>query len=305
MNMFTALSRKICQNGYFAAFVIFSLFAIPSEAKLYQYAIIGDAGMWNSESRIVRDSILKSGVSDLMLPGDNLYDLTLSYEDVWKNWWETGLRAPVVALGNHLRNYSEEIEYFRMPGEFYSQVQEDLRIIVLNSDNTKNVTEQMRFLESELKAATEPLLFIVSHHPPYTISRRHSWMEKREFQTQLRKLLSRYSEKITALIVGHDHIASLVTLDQVPMIVSGAVFEQIPTRPVDYRENGVQVSTQWLFQTGPFWAKLDAETSTGEVWVNFIRADAHKTHCSARIHPRPLFLKNNCKQFGSKAVGFR
>ncbi len=273
------------------------LLALTTSAKAttHTFAILGDAGVWNSNSRRIRDSILDSRIKAMILPGDNLYEPDRDYADVWSPWQAKGLEFPIVALGNHYKSYSEEMAYFGMPGEFYAKTYPGFRFIVLNSDNPRNVGEQYEFARTQLAQADEKFVFLVYHHPTFTVSRRHGWQEREAFQRGMRQLLRRYADKITAVIVGHDHIASLVQVDEIPMIVSGAAFEQIPTRPVSYVDDGFQIGTRWLFRSGPHWVRLDVDPDEGEhVWINFVRTDRNEVVCSARIAPRPFVLRENC-----------
>jgi hypothetical protein len=89
------------------------------------WGIIGDAGLW-PESRVTRDSLLADQVLNLIIPGDNIYDLKASYESIWAPWSSVGFDFDIVALGNHTKGYSEEVRFFKMPGEYYTKVQMDL-----------------------------------------------------------------------------------------------------------------------------------------------------------------------------------
>ncbi|MGE0633304.1 MAG: metallophosphoesterase [Pseudobdellovibrionaceae bacterium] len=283
--------------------VLFFIFLIPqnSFSKAQTFAIIGDAGRWNKSSLAVRNSILAAKVSDLILPGDNHYDPPKSYDEIWGPWKRKKFNFRLVALGNHTLGYLEEMKYFEMPQEFFSVVKKDTRWIILNSDNEDRTSEQMKWLEGQLQISTETFVFIILHHPPYTISKFHSWKEKSKFQIPFRALLWKYRTRITALIVGHDHMASLVSLNEIPMIVSGAVQDQRPEKPMSYSEDDVQVQNLWTFKKDPHWARLDINSAkTPEVWLNFVNADRDSVACSARIFPRPILRRSNCKSTGLK-----
>lgn len=263
----------------------------------YSFGITGDAGVWNKNTQDLVAALTSTRIKQLILPGDNLYHSNETYEHVWGPWKNKGLEFSIVAIGNHNISYQKEIQYFRMPGEFFSVVYgTDARFIVLNSDNTKNVTEQMDFLEDELNSAKERFIFLVYHHPTYTLSLMHSWKEKQEFQLAMREKLSRFKGRITALIVGHDHEASLVTLDDLPMIISGASQETRAERPVNYKEDGVEVRTNWLYKKHPHFARLDFRGSREDVWITFVDAKTNQISCSAKIFPRPVVMNQVCSK---------
>lgn len=256
-----------------------------SSSEVYSWAVIGDAGVWNNLTRQVRDSIREGSVTKLILPGDNIYDPQDTYEKVWAPW--RGFDFSVVALGNHHQGYQAEMDFFGMPGEFFAKTYgQHIRFIALNSDNPANVKEQKKFLESQLKKAQERYIFLVYHHPSYTVSRFHRWDQKREFQLAVRPLLKKYQSKITALLVGHDHLAALMTVHGIPMVVSGATHEVRPNPAIlNYTTpEGVRVETRWMHRPYPVWVRLDVDPSTDQVWLNFVNAATRRVECSARIH---------------------
>jgi Calcineurin-like phosphoesterase len=256
-----------------------------SWAAAQSFAIIGDAGYENKNSDLVRTSILKTDVKNLILPGDNLYSAwRYSYKETWRPWEQAGFKFDVVAIGNHTKTYAEEMNFFHMPGEFYKkEFGKDLLFLVLNSDNEKNVGTQMKWLQVELQAAKAAQLFLVYHHPSYSLSKKHKWKEKEEFQTKLRPLLQKYRSKITALIVGHDHLAELVTFGDLPVLLSGAVQEVRKDGPVNDLQDGVAVSSKWFFDDRPYWVRLDLDVSTKKPVAKFIRAEDGAIRCTITL----------------------
>lgn len=279
------------------AFVFLAACSV-SWARVYTFAVLGDAGNWDKHTKEVRKSIRNSAdIHRLILPGDNLYELSKSYADVWSNW--AGFSFSAVAIGNHTLGYKEEAAFFRLPGEYYTRVWgEDLLLIVLNSDNEKNVEAQMAWLDETLKTASQQFIALVYHHPSYTVTSHHGWKEKERFQTTLRTILKRYSDKISLLINGHDHISTLVELDgRIPMLVSGASFESRPAEPVNYKaEDGTSVKTSWLYEDGSHWTRLDFNTEEGDIWMNFVNAKLDRVECSIRAKNHKTSLNENCKQ---------
>lgn len=265
---------------FFLSLFFIAVFHSTGLAAVKSFAVVGDAGHWNPESKQVLDSISKSGVRHLVLPGDNLY-FGSDYHRVWSHWLQEGMNFAAVAIGNHHVTYEKEMNYFKMPGEYYSYSPvRGLRFVVLNSDNEATADEQARFLDKTMTEAREPFIFVVYHHPSYTLSEMHPWKEKKDFQKAIRPLIWKHRPKIAALLVGHDHMASLVSLNSLPMVVSGAVWETRPVEPVDYQEGAVRVKTQWHYDITPHWARLDVE-DTGKYSVSFVRARDNQVTCSA------------------------
>ncbi len=262
-----------------------SLAAVNVQAATQSFAVIGDAGRTNSNSASVRSSIARSGIQDLVLPGDNLY--SGSYENVWRPW--SDFKFSVVAIGNHNNGYQNEINFFAMPSEYYAKTfPGGLRFLVLNSDNTKNVTEQMNWLEGELQKDAV-MTFLVWHHPPYTLTSVHNWQEKARFQTAARALMKEYSNKITAVLLGHDHMGAFYCADEIPLIVSGAVQETRPRETRNYiADDQTSISAKWVFPANtPNWARLDVDAAGKTVGVSFIRASDDKVLFSTQLSEAP------------------
>ena len=83
-----------------------------------------------------------------------------------------------------------------MPDEYYAKVVEDVRFIVLNSDNAANVLAQRDFFLKEMTTAKETrrhFTFLIVHHPPATLSARHQWIEKKFFHDTFSPITSAIS----------------------------------------------------------------------------------------------------------------
>ena len=282
---------------YLKLFLIY-LISFSCFAKVLTFAVIGDAGYKNRHSEKVRYSIKKSKIKKLILPGDNLYDLNFTYDEVWGDWLGDDFDFSVVALGNHYLSFEEEMNFFDMPGEYFKKKINGVNFIVLNSENRLNVEEQSNFLKDELdKISEKEQTFIVFHHPPATISYRHGWEERKEFHEELRKTLTTNHHKIDAILVGHDHQASLFLYGKIPVIVSGAIFEYFPARRVNTTINNLRVKTVWAFDSGYFWTRLDIDTKKKVTWINFIDAYKDKVMCSIRVSKKSrMIIRNNCKR---------
>lgn len=278
-------------------FLVFFIWAIGfslAHATTYTFGVLGDAGVWNSTTRNVRASLIHSKVSELILPGDNIYETSLTYHQIWNHWAHAGFHFPLVAIGNHHRSYHEEMEYFKMPSEFYAKVIGPARFIVLNSDNVQTSQEQANFLEAQLQEAQELFVFIVFHHPPFSL--RHSWEERKSFHLATRPVLNKFTKKITSILVGHDHIASLVEFNSIPVIVSGAVWESFKIPGINYEQGDIRAKTLWTSKGQFFWTRLDINAERKEVWINFVEVlgQKSKVRCSTKIFPRPILVKDNC-----------
>jgi len=257
------------------------------------FALIGDAGKWNDSAKSVRDSIRDEGVRHLVLPGDNLYEKKDGYAGVWDHWSRHDLLFSVVAIGNHHGGYPAEARFFGMPGEYYSRDVGHARFLVLNSDNVTTAQEQSGWLDRMLGEPWEGERFVVFHHPPVTLSDKHPWSEREAFHLAVLPVILSHRDRITALLVGHDHIASLHTVDGIPLVVSGAVMEMRDGERSDYdRDDGISVRTLWMYRKDPHWIRMDVEE--GEVSFEFIRAAGNRVQCRASIRGGELSLDPSC-----------
>lgn len=255
--------------------------SLTVSAEELKFAVLGDAGRWNSNSQMLLNSIKSYNTSRLVMPGDNIYSGT--YEQAWTPWTKAGFTYDVVALGNHNLGYAKEIQFFKMPSEYFSKtyLNGDLQFIVLNSDNTKNVDAQMTWFEQHLKVTTAKQLFVVYHHPSLTIGE-HKWTEKKAFQVKIRALLKTYRSKVTAVMVGHDHVAALINFDSLPVIVSGSAQSPDGGTPVNNTQEGIVVRSEIYLNAQPYWVQqVTSGNNVSE--FNFIRAKDNKIICKAVI----------------------
>lgn len=246
----------------------------------FKFGIVGDAGLWNQNTQNVQKSMLYRQVNQLIMPGDNLYKGT--YNDAWSPWINKNFEFSIVAIGNHNNGYQNEVSFFKMPAEYYAKYFGRSEFLVLNSDNTKNVDEQIKWLEQILFSSQSLQTFIVYHHPSLSIGD-HKWTEKRQFQIAVRSLFKKYRNKITAVLVGHDHIASLIHFDDLPVLVSGSVQSPDKGRATDNTQEGIKVKTEILFSAAPYWIEQLTDDDSEETVFNFLRAIDSKVLCTAYI----------------------
>lgn len=257
-------------------------------------AIMGDAGLIGPALDNLRVSILKENIRSLILPGDNLY--FGRYDWTWDEWKKSGFNFDVVAIGNHNGGYQKEISYFKMPGEYFAVVKNNARFLVLNSDNQGNVDQQFSWLEAELTAAKEKLIFLVFHHPSFNTGGGHDWRGKEQFQRRMHQIYRDYAGKITAILVGHEHISTFVSFGGLPVVVAGSGREVKNAVPVSNEEEGFNIQTLYLAPKQQHWAELEISEDGSEAWVHFIRvADQHRS-CSAFLKTGSIKLADNCKE---------
>jgi hypothetical protein len=271
---------------------IFSLLLAFQTHAVSSMAIMGDAGQAGASLNRLRSSVAKAKVQSIIMPGDNLYFGT--YPATWNIWKEQGFKFDVVAIGNHNQSYAEEVRYFSLPGEYYTTVKNGARFFVLNSDNTRNVEEQFKWLNEQIVNVTEKMTFLVFHHPTFTLTSLHSWKEKRNFQLHMREFLRLHGQKISALLLGHDHVSTLVDFGDIPAIVAGSGREVRSASPVDFSEEGFRVKTRHLAEQTQHWVRLDIDDASEEAWIHFVRVSDGKMTCSIHLLSEGKPRKEGC-----------
>ena len=169
------------------------------------------------------------GTGDLVDHGDRL--------DMWQTFFDVEravLRDNVIfpALGNHDRqgrgrtadNYRS---FFSLPENgpdperYYAFSYGNARFLVLDSNSSSfALTDQTAWIEEQLVAARQDRrvghVFIVMHHPPFSISLHGGQRDLRERWTPL---FERYG--VTAVFSGHDHCYERAERNGVHYFVSG------------------------------------------------------------------------------------
>ena len=277
--------------------ILFLIFGINCGAETFEFGLAADLGKKNQNQKLVLESLLTRHIDKLIMAGDNLYQTNSTYEETWSEYTKNKISFAVTAIGNHNLGYKTEMSFFQMPGEYYVKTYgKRIQFIVLNSDNADNVAEQFKFLEKTLQASDEKNInFLVYHHPTYTISRFHKWNEKKEFQLKMRDIFKKYKNKITAVLIGHDHLTSLGHFGDIPYILTGATQDTRSDKPTNNTQDGVPVSTEWFFKGNPTWAKLVIDDKTSRISLQFVDAKKKQAVCDADIQPdRKVVLAKNC-----------
>ena len=271
----------------------------------HQFALLGDAGENNNHIERVFKSLEQTEVRRLVLLGDQLYKLKKTYAQVWDRWKLAGFQFEVVTLGNHHTTYAEEMAYFEMPAEFYAKaISPQIKFLVLNSDNEQTVDEQMKWFENELASATEKFVFVVYHHPSLTMHRTHKWKEKEQFQIRARELLERYRSKVTALLVGHDHIATMMEYGDLPVILSGATQDIRFGFPPEGRQEGIEITNHWYFDFHSYWVRLTIDDETDAAQVEFVRAKDSQVMYSTELVTGQRLTTPPCTHYLTKIRRF-
>lgn len=207
----------------------------PRAGAPFSFIVYGDSRSNASAHRAVAERI-RSEVPDFLLGTGDMVNDGLSEHD-WQRFFDIErelLRENVLfpALGNHDRqgphrsaqNYRK---YFSVPDtgpddeRYYSFSYGNARFLILDSNvYSFALTDQTAWINSELAAArVDPVVdhvFVVMHHPPFSVSLHGGHEALREVWTPL---FERY--RVDAVFSGHDHVYSRAEHNGVRYFVSG------------------------------------------------------------------------------------
>lgn len=204
-------------------------------AAPFTFIVFGDTRSSSDSHRRLIERI-RNEVPDFVLGTGDLVDEGHDLRQ-WQTFFDVEgplLRDNVFfpALGNHDRQgQGRTADNYRMwfslpdngadPERSYAYTWGNSRFVVLDSNaHSFALTDQTEWLERELAAARQdPRLrhiFVVMHHPPFSISLHGGQRDLRERWTPL---FERYD--VTAVFSGHDHVYSRGEVNGVRYIVSG------------------------------------------------------------------------------------
>jgi len=201
----------------------------------FQFIVVGDSRNGLEQHRRVVERMAQE-VPDFVLGTGDMVDEGFR-QDEWQQFFDVEnelLRDNVYfpALGNHDRqgrgrtadNYRA---YFSVPDNgadserYYSFTYAAARFLVLDSNAYSfALTDQTAWLERELIAARQDPaihhIFVVMHHPPFSISLHGGARDLRERWTPL---FEKY--QVTAVFSGHDHVYERAESGGIRYFVSG------------------------------------------------------------------------------------
>ena len=195
--------------GALAQPVALTTATLPNRPDSVKFAVIGDNGTGGREQYEVGQQMADARREfpyDLVLMlGDNFYgsqrpaDLVKKFELPYKLLLEAGVRFQA-AIGNHDEPDSVHYPPLNMGGRrYYTFARRNVRFFVLDTNALD--PPQLRWLETELKAAREAWKISYFHHPLYSSVGRHGAAV--DIRLLLEPLFLKYG--VHVVFSGHDH----------------------------------------------------------------------------------------------------
>jgi hypothetical protein len=201
----------------------------------FSFVVFGDTRNGVEQHRRVLDRVVAEAPTFVLATGDMVDE---GYnEDQWQAFFDVEeklMKGTVLfpALGNHdrqgrgrtadtYRTYFAVPENGADPERYYAFTYASARFVVLDSNsNSFSLTDQTAWLERELIAARQDPairhIFIVMHHPPFSVSLHGGAIDLRERWVPL---FEKY--QVSAVFSGHDHVYERAEHDGIHYFVSG------------------------------------------------------------------------------------
>jgi hypothetical protein len=249
----------------------------------FSFIVVGDSRDGVEQHRRVVERMSQE-VPDFVLGTGDMVDEGFR-QDQWQQFFDVenaSLRDNVYfpALGNHDRQGQGRTadtyrSYFSVPengGEterYYAFTYASARFIVLDSNEYSfALTDQTAWLEHELAAAREDQaikhIFVVMHHPPFSISLHGGNVDLRERWTPL---FEKYN--VTCVFSGHDHVYERAEHNALRYFVTGGGGAPLyPRRP---RPNPIDVDAVKKFERVLHYLRVSV--TANRIEVTAIRAD--------------------------------
>jgi hypothetical protein len=183
---------------------------LPNRDGSFKFGVLGDFGSASSGQYELAAQMAKLQgrfkYELVVLVGDNLYgserpqDFRRKFEIPYKPLLDAGVKF-YASLGNHDAREQRFYKLFNMDGKLYYTFSPtaDVRFFALES--TYPSPEQIKWLETELKASSSNWKIVFFHHPLYSSGDRHgSDLRLRE---ALEPLFLKYN--VSVALTGHDH----------------------------------------------------------------------------------------------------
>jgi len=249
----------------------------------FSFVVYGDSRNGVEQHRRVIDRVAQE-VPDFVLGTGDMVDEGFR-QDQWQQFFDIEsrlLRDNVYfpALGNHDRQGRGRTAdtyraYFSVPENggdterYYAFTYGTARFLVLDSNSYSfALTDQTAWIERELIAARQdPLvhhIFVVMHHPPFSISLHGGNVDLRERWTPL---FEKY--QVSAVFSGHDHVYERAEHNGIHYYVSGG--GGAPLYPRRQKSNPIDVEAVKKFERVLHYLRVSI--SGNRIEVSGVRAD--------------------------------
>jgi predicted MPP superfamily phosphohydrolase len=183
---------------------------LPNRDGSFKFGVLGDFGTGDKSQYQLADQMAKLhqrfNYELVVLVGDNLYgserpqDFVMKFELPYKPLLDVGVKF-YASLGNHDAREQRYYKLFNMDGKLYYTLTPKPNVRFFALESTYPEPEQIKWVETELKASSNDWKIVYFHHPLYSSGDRHgSDLRLREV---LEPLFLKYN--VSVVLNGHDH----------------------------------------------------------------------------------------------------
>ncbi|MBA3460254.1 MAG: metallophosphoesterase [Deltaproteobacteria bacterium] len=197
--------------------------APPGSGEPVRFIAVGDTGTGGPAQQAILKRMTESPFDFVVVLGDIAYESGTAAQLQGKFFaiYQQIMRyAPIFpAIGNHERRTSQGRPYFEAfvlpePERYYSFDWGDVHFVAI--DTTQRDSEQLRWLDKDLKKNKQPWVIVFGHHPMYTNSLRGPQLWIRQ---AFSKILT--DNKVDLVLTGHEHQYERFRVAGVNYVVSG------------------------------------------------------------------------------------
>ncbi|MBA3460253.1 MAG: metallophosphoesterase [Deltaproteobacteria bacterium] len=195
----------------------------PGLEEPLKFIAVGDTGTGGPAQQAILKRMTESPFDFVLVLGDLAYEsgTAAQLQGKFFSIYKEVLRyAPIYpAIGNHERRTREGQPYFEAfvlpePERYYSFDWGDVHFVAI--DTTQRDTEQLVWLDKDLKQNKQPWVIVFGHHPMYTNSLRGPQLWIRQ---AFSKILT--DNKVDLVLTGHEHQYERFRVAGVNFVVSG------------------------------------------------------------------------------------
>jgi len=188
---------------------------LPSKPDSVKFGVLGDNGTGDKEQYQIADQMTrfhaKFPFDRVIMLGDNIYggqgpsDLVQKFSQPYKALLDAGVKF-YASLGNHDDPVNNRYPLWNMGGQmYYTYSTRNVRFFALDSNKVE--PQELAWLESQLKSATEAWKICYFHHPLYSDGGTHG--SSVDVRVLFEPLFVTYG--VNVVFSGHDHIYERIT----------------------------------------------------------------------------------------------
>lgn len=232
----------------------------PPPPPTLHFVVYGDTRSRPDKHREVVAQIVKVAPEMVFQTGD-MVGGDGSDQALWDEFF--GIIAPIQAicpyypaLGNHDRGNPNVAQQFKLPVEepadmYYTITDDNVKFIVINTNTLRLLgedQEQEDWLVAQLAAATEPNVFVMMHHPPFSIGGYKPGDPG--IRQRLHPIFAQY--RPSAVFTAHDHGYYRTERDGVTYVVTAGggapLYDQDPSlaQPGDVHQETLNFVELWV-----------------------------------------------------------